>query len=57
MYDLYRQDPKVLKEFCVDETIYDVVALLKPSSQVREVNIDIEIPKPSIVVVMQEGYL
>jgi hypothetical protein len=47
----------VLKEFCVDETIYDVVALLKPSSQVREVNIDIEIPKPSIVVVMQEGYL
>jgi PAS domain S-box-containing protein len=57
MYDLYRQDPKVLKEFCVDETIYDVVAMLKHSSQAREVNIDIEIPEPSIVVVMQEGYL
>jgi len=57
MFDLYRQDREPTKQFSVDETIRDVVALLESSCRERQVNIEIDTGEAPVVDTMPEGSL
>jgi signal transduction histidine kinase len=58
MFDLYRPNQDLIREFLIDDTIREIVALLKVSYSRRpEGKIDIEVEKgdPSLAVVLPEG--
>jgi hypothetical protein len=55
MFDLYRPEHEIKKEFSVDKTIYEVVALLEAAW--RENNITIEMDSKPITMEMPEGLL
>ena len=55
MFDVYRPEQEIKKEFSVDKTLYEVVALLEAAW--RENNITIEIDSKPITMEMPEGLL
>ncbi|MGZ3579387.1 MAG: two-component system sensor histidine kinase NtrB, partial [Syntrophales bacterium] len=55
MFDVYRPEQEIKKEFSVDKTVYEVVALLEAAWQ--ENNITIEIDSKPITMEMPEGLL
>ena len=55
MFDVYRPEQEIKKEFSIDKTIYEVVALLETAWQ--ENNITIEIDSKPITMEMPEGLL
>ena len=55
MFDIYRPEQEIKKEFSVDKTLYEVVALLEAAWQ--ENNITIEIDSKPITMEMSEGLL
>jgi len=55
MFDLYRPEQEIKKEFSVDQTLYEVVGLLEAAW--RENNITIEIDSKPINMEMPEGLL
>ncbi|MGZ3798095.1 MAG: PAS domain S-box protein, partial [Pseudobdellovibrionaceae bacterium] len=55
MFDVYRPEQEIKKEFSVDQTVYEVVALLEAAWQ--ENNITIEIDSKPITMEMPEGLL
>ena len=55
MFDVYRPEQEIKKEFSVDKTLYEVVALLEAAW--RENNITIEIDSKPITMEMSEGLL
>jgi len=55
MFDVYRPEQEIKKEFSVDKTLYEVVALLEAARWGN--NITIEIDSKPITMVMPEGLL
>ena len=55
MFDVYRPEQEIKKEFSVDKTLYEVVALLEAAW--RENNITIEMDSKPITMEMSEGLL
>jgi PAS domain S-box-containing protein len=55
MFDVYRPEQEIKKEFLVDKTLYEVVALLEAAW--HENNITIEIDSKPITMEMSEGLL
>ena len=55
MFDVYRPEQEIKKEFSVDKTVYEVVALLEAAWQ--ENNITIKIDSKPITMEMPEGLL
>jgi signal transduction histidine kinase len=55
MFDVYRPEQEIKKEFSVDKTLYEVVALLEAAW--RENNVTIEIDSKPITMEMPEGLL
>jgi len=49
MFDLYRQDREPLRQFSIQETIHDVVALLQLSSREHQVDIKLDTSEAPVV--------
>lgn len=54
MYDIYRPEKEVAREFNLDEAVNDVIALLEPAWQRRGLSIDSQCRPPRVVVVLPE---
>lgn len=57
MFEVYRPDQESSREFSIDETIGDVVALLEASCRVHDVTITVKMPGVPVVVCLPEGSL
>jgi len=57
MYDLYRPERELEKEFAVEEVIQDVVELLKADCHEKAVTLRVEAPGTPIRLLLPEGFL